>query len=598
MTRLRFTLKDNDLVNRENLISHKGIMTAQIANNQYQVVVGTQVGEIYQEILPKLDLKSTDASTQNMEVKTKKTILNRMIDAITKTITPTLGVLMGCALVLGLNSLLVALGVLSSSDGAYIIFNAIGNALFTFFPIILGYTSAKAYRADGFIGMIIGASLVFPNIVQDLNGGEVLYTLFEGTSFATDIYSTFFGIPIIFPENGYTSTVIPIILAMFFIAKLESFLKKKISPSLHFTFVPFLTIFIGVPLTVLVFVPIANVASDLITLIIVTLHDFSSVLTAVFVGLFYTPLVILGLHWPLVAIGINNLATMGSDFLMPMIFAAPLAQMAVLFAVYLKTKKKETKELCIPAMISAFFCIIEPAIYGVTLPVKRRFAITCIGTAVASVIIAGFGVVNYASTIGVLGAGGFINPQTGDIHGLITAALASLACMVVSFVLTYFTEKEEKQVPFDGKLVAVSDGKVMDLSSVKDETFASRAMGEGIAFELSSDIVTAPASGKLTMIFNTNHAFGIKLENGAEVLVHIGLNTVEANGDGFTALRKVGEDVNAGDPILKVKRKKLQEKGYDLTTMVLISNAEELPVNIENVSEVKAGKTCIMTFLN
>lgn len=443
MTRLRFTLKDNSLVDREKLTSHPKILTAQISNNQYQVVVGTAVGEICQELLPKLDLSAgKEEGGAQIQVTTKKTILNRMIDTITKVITPILGVLMGCSLVLGLQSVLVALGVLQPGDGAYSILNAIGNSLFTFLPIILGYTSARAFGSDGFIGMIIGAALVFPSILTDLNGGEILYTLFAGTPFQTDVHTSFFGIPVIFPETGYTSTVIPVILAMFFISKLEHFFKRHIPKSMEFTFVPFLTVLVGVTATILVFGPVADFLSSLITLLIEGLYGFSPLAAAAVVGFTYTPLVILGLHWPMITIGINNLATLGSDFLMPMIYTVPVAQMGVVLAVYMKSRKKEVKELCFPAVVSAFFCIIEPSIYGITLPVRRRFIITCLGSMLGALIIAGFHVVNYASTIGILGMVGFINPHNGDISGMRIAAAATLAVLAFSFLAALFTEKE------------------------------------------------------------------------------------------------------------------------------------------------------------
>lgn len=445
VTRLRFTLKDETLVNRPALVGHNEIMTAQAANGQYQVVVGMQVEDIYNEMLPKLSISGGAKVEQSVsnEKTDNKTLLNRFIDTITKIITPTLGVMVGCSLILGVQSLLVAFHIIEPADGTYVILNAIGYALFTFFPIILGYTSSRAFDSDPFIGMIVGASLVFPNLVTDLTGADSMYQLFGGTMLQTDIHSTFLGLPIVFPETGYTSTVIPIILSMFFLSKLERFIKGIIPKSLHFTFVPFLTLIVGVPATILLFGPVANIASSIISNAILTLFNFSPIITALFVGTLYTPLVILGLHWPLVAIGINNLATAGTDYLLPMIFTAPLAQMAVVFAVYLKTKNPETKKICIPAMISDFFCIIEPSIYGITLPVKKRFVFTCIGTAVGALIIAMTGVHNYASTIGVLGIGGFINPQNGDTRYVIIVALATLATMLVSFLLTIFTYKEE-----------------------------------------------------------------------------------------------------------------------------------------------------------
>ncbi|WP_440897610.1 PTS transporter subunit EIIC [Amphibacillus sp. Q70] len=440
MTRLRFNIYDSNKVNESELLNHNEIITAQQSGGQYQVVIGTHVEDVYEEIIEQL---GTEKQGNSAEPEGEgKSMLNRFIEVITKIITPTLGILIGTALILGLHSLLGSLGIIEEGDGAYIILNAMGNALFTFFPIVLGYTSAKAFQSDGFIGMMVGASLVFPNILTDLTTGEPLYFLFFETFLETPIYNTFFGIPIIFPEFGYESTVIPVILAMFFISKLERILRKRIPKNMGFTFVPFITLLIGVPITILVIGPIANFASMGISSGIGFLYNASPVITALFVGFFYTPLVILGLHWPMVTIGINNLATQGFDPLMPMIYTIPFAQLAVVLAVYLRTKMKKTKSLCVPAMISTLFAIIEPAIYGITLPVKKRILICCIGSAIGAVIIALFSVNNFAPTIGLFGIVGFINPANGDMFGLYIAAIASLATIVVCFILAYVTFNE------------------------------------------------------------------------------------------------------------------------------------------------------------
>lgn len=443
MTRLRFTLKDDSLINEKSLLDNSDIITAQSSGGQYQVVIGTHVSDVYEELQE--ELQQSQTVTQNTQEPEKKGLINTFIATITKVITPTLGVLIAGSLVLGIQSLLQVFHISAADSGEVIILNALGNALFIFFPIILGYTSAKAFHSDGFIGMIIGATLVFPSLLQDLTSGKALYTLFSGTAFATPIYKTFFGIPIIFPENGYTSTVIPIILAMFFISKLEKKLNEVIPKSLRFTFVPLITLIIGVPATILLFGPLANFASSLITVAITFLYDASPVVTGFIVGLVYQPIVLFGLHWPIVAIGLNNLATQGFDQLLPMIYTVPFAQMGVVFAVYLRTKNKKEKSVCISAIISTVFCIIEPAMYGVTLPVKKRFFISCFASAVGGLILAAFGVLNYASTIGLFGIGGFINPKTADYTGLTHAVIATLATLVIAFFLGYFTYSKTPQ---------------------------------------------------------------------------------------------------------------------------------------------------------
>ncbi|MFC0233573.1 PTS transporter subunit EIIC [Vagococcus entomophilus] len=435
MTRLRFNLVDDELVNEGTLQKNPQIIMVQFSGGQLQVVIGTHVGDVYSELVDQVVLNQTKTTSKEEP----KGLVNKFIETITKIITPTLGILIATSLVLGIQSLLLLFHLTNTTSGEYLILKALGNALFTFFPIVLGYTSAKAFHSDGFIGMIVGATLVFPSILTELTQGKAMYTLFSNTIFATPIYKTFFGIPIMFPSNGYTSTVIPIILAMFFISKLEKKLTTLIPKVMSFTLLPLITLIIGVPITILVFGPIANFASALITATIGFLYHASPILTAIVIGLFYQPLVLLGLHWPVVAIGINNLATQGFDTLLPMIYTVPFAQMAVVFAVYLRTKSQKEKSLCVPAMISTIFCIIEPAMYGITLPVKKRFAISCIASAVGAVIIAIFNVHNYASTIGLFGMVGFIDPKSGQYGGFLVAVCATLATLLVGFLLAYIS---------------------------------------------------------------------------------------------------------------------------------------------------------------
>lgn len=440
MTRLRFSLKDEELVNKKAILNHPQVITAQFSGGQYQVVIGTHVSEVYDELIVPLGLEKR--KHQLNADSEKNGPINRFIAIITKVITPTLGVLIGTSLVLGILSLLTTFHLTDPTKGEYIILNALGNALFTFFPIVLGYTAAKAFNSDGFIGMIIGATLVFPSLLSDLTSGDALYTLFNHTILATPVYKTFFGLPIIFPTNGYTSTVIPIILAMFFISKIERKLNEVIPKVLRFTLVPMITLIIGIPMTILLFGPIANFASSLITAAINAVYAFSPSVAGFLIGLFYQPLVLLGLHWPVVAIGINNLATQGFDNLLPMIYTVPFAQMAVTFAIYLRTKSTKEKSVCVSSIVSTVFCIIEPAMYGVTLPVKKRFYISCLSSAAGGLIIALFSVKNYASTIGLFGIGGFINPKDGNLSNFIIAVIATVVTIVIGFVLGYLTYTE------------------------------------------------------------------------------------------------------------------------------------------------------------
>lgn len=442
MTRLRFVLYEEKIADIDSIKKNSGVVAAQFKGGQLQVVIGTDVDEAFDAVNKKLSLTQPDVidSQQNDN---RESLMNRFIQTLTKIITPTLGVLIATSLILGLLSVLLALKIIDKNSGSYYIMNALGYSCFTFFPVLLGYTSAKAFNSDKFIGMILGATIMFPGLSEQITSGKVLQSFFNGTPFAIQSHATLFGAPLIFPFNGYASTVIPIILIVFFASKVEKLVSPKLNKNLRFTFLPLITLSIVTPLALLIIGPIANILSQGITALILYLYNFSSGLSGLLLGILYTPLVMVGLHWPLITTGINNLATMKYDFLMPMVYTIPFAQLGSVLAVFLRTSSKEIKDICIPAMISDIFCIIEPSIYGITLPVKKRFVFCCIASGIGSLIIALFSVKNFASTIGLLGIIGFVNPNTGSWNGLIIAGLATIATFFVAFTLTLLTYKRE-----------------------------------------------------------------------------------------------------------------------------------------------------------
>lgn len=589
MTRLRFKLKDYSLVDEKNIISNSKITTAQKAGGEYQVVVGTSVEDIYTELIASLGLKNVESQTEEKDM----SVLNKIIQIITKSITPILGVLMAAGLIQGLLALLVACGALKTTDGAYIILSVMGNALFTFFPIFLGYTSAKAFQMDGFVGMAIGACLVFPTILTSLTAGDPLFVLFANSILETPVYKTFFGIPIIFPTTGYNSTVVPIIISMYFISKFEKFLKKHIPDIVGFTLVPFLTIAVCVPLTILAIGPIANILSLLITAAITFLNNLSPIIASLVVGVVYQPLVILGLHWPLITIGITNMGALGYDYIIPMIFTASFTQTAVVLAVYLKTRDKKVKNICIPAMISGCFCIIEPAIYGITLPVKKRFAFSIIGATVGAVIISIFSARMYAVSVGVLGTVAFINPN-GDMSGFIVAIIATIISMTVAFLLTFifFNEQNsdsnlitDKKQSSHSIISSPLKGKTVKLENVDDASFSKGLLGKGIAVLPSEGRVIAPCNGIVTSLFPTGHAIAITSDDGCEILIHIGTDTVRLNGKYFTKKVQQGAKVKKGDVLVEFDIAGITKEGYSLITPIIIVNSHEYFDIVDTMNE-------------
>lgn len=505
------------------------------------------------------------------------------MDTITKVITPVLGILTASGLLQGILALLTATNVLSVNDGAYIILHAMGQAVFYFLPVTLGYTSAKAFKMNPFVGMMLGATLLIPELMTGLTSGDALYTLFKGTLFQTPVFNTFFGIPILFPANGYQYTVIPIIFIVYVGSKVEKWLKKVVPAVITHNVNSFLTILITVPLAILVVGPVTNVLSSLISAGVSGLYAISPVVTSLVVALLYQPLVIFGLHWPISAIGITNLAQSGVDYIFPMSFTANFAQTAVVLAVFLRTRSKDQKALAIPAMVSGLFCIIEPAIYGFSLPVKKRFAFSMLGGAVGSLILALTSTKMYAMSFGILGFAAFIDPKSSSMNGVIIAVIASIATAAVPFVLTYMTFKKEEDVvdPEEKSLVKAEvlvsplTGEIKPIEQAADPSFASKALGSGFVIVPEKGEVVSPVTGTVETVFPSGHAIGIISDTGIEVLIHIGIDTVELEGQGFKPLVEKGQSVVQGEKILEVDLEKITDAGYSIESFVTVTNSDQ-----------------------
>ncbi|GAA0085163.1 hypothetical protein UT300007_16020 [Clostridium sp. CTA-7] len=441
ITRLRFKLKDENKANTDVLKNMEGIVTVIKSGGQYQVVIGNHVTDVFNAVNEVAGLQNLSESTSDTKEE-KMNPFNKFIDIISGIFAPTLGVLAATGMLKGFNALFLALGWLTQESGTYQIIQAIGDSLFYFFPIFLGYNASKKFKTSTYLGMLIGAALVYPSILGLMNGTP-LYTLFQGTMFESPVYITFLGIPVIL--MNYTSSVIPIIVATYFGGKIENGFKKIIPDVVKTFLVPLFTLLVIVPLTFIVIGPITTWLSKMVGTGSLSLYNFSPIIAGLLLGAFWQVFVIFGLHWGLIPIMLLNMSTMGYDSVLAPMFAASFAQTAVVMAIFIKTKDKKMKSLSIPAIISGFFGVTEPAIYGITLPRIKTFVISCIGGAVGGAIIGFMGVKQY--TMGGLGSFGFfnyINPANGDTSGAINALIAVGVAMAVSFVLTFVMYKDEE----------------------------------------------------------------------------------------------------------------------------------------------------------
>lgn len=459
VTRLRFDLKDESLANTETLENTDGVISVIQAGGQYQVVIGPEVGDVYDAVVQVAHLEgggAVDEEGNDVEEEEKsKGALNTLIDLVSGIIQPTLPLLSAGGIIKGLISLFVFLGWMDSSGGLYQVLYAVADGCFYFLPIALGYTSAKKFGISEFTGMALGFALCYPDMV-DSNAAalgstvEAMGTLFEGTAFEMTYSMTLLGIPIIMPTSGYTSTVLPIILAVWFASIIEKPLRKHIPASINFFTVPLITYSVSTIVMYLVIGPVASLLTSLVLLIFNSLFSIPVVgglLTGLLLGGLWQVLVMFGLHWALVPLCLANIGTQGYDEILSPQFCCTWAQIAVCLVMYIKNKDPKFREVTLPAIITGFFGTTEPAIYGVTLPRKKPFVISCIAGAIGGAYIGFMDVKSYVSGYsGVTGFTCYINPD-GGLTDLLNVFIGCVIAVVVAIVLTWMLYDPEKDEP-------------------------------------------------------------------------------------------------------------------------------------------------------
>jgi len=600
VTRLRFKLKDESKANTDVLKNMDGVVTVVQSGGQYQVVIGNHVPDVYEDVAVVGGFATASDDDSNEKINP----FNKFIDIISGVFAPTLGVLAATGMIKGFNALFVAFNMLSDKDGTYQILNAIGDSLFYFLPIFLGYTASKKFKLNEFTGMAIGAAMVYPKIIA-LTSAEPLFKVLSGTMFESSVSTTFLGIPVIL--MNYSSTVIPIIIAIFVASKIEKIFKKIIPDVVKTFLVPFCTLLVIVPLTFLAIGPVSTWAGQLLGAITAAIYNFSPIVAGLFIGAFWQVFVIFGLHWGLVPIAFNNLATLGYDSVLALSVAASFAQTGVVGAILLKTKNTKLRSIAIPAFISGIFGVTEPAIYGITLPKKKPFIVSCIAASIGGGIIGFFGSKGYMiGGMGIFALPSYIGPNGMD-KGFYGMAIAMVVSLVLGFVFMLFTKFEddaetsepakENSLVKQEILISPLKGEIKPLSEVKDEAFSKGALGKGIAIEPTEGRVIAPVDGVLTTLFPTGHALGITSYNGAEILIHVGMDTVQLEGKHFTPKAKQGDTVKVGDVLLEFDIKAIKAEGYSVITPVIITNSDNYLDVIETDKKAISYKEDLLTVM-
>ncbi|WP_125702297.1 beta-glucoside-specific PTS transporter subunit IIABC [Lacticaseibacillus daqingensis] len=622
-TRLRFKLKDESIAKEADLKALDGVVTVVKSGGQFQVVIGNQVAEVYNTMVKRAGLPDAgevpDENNATSAAAAQMSLLDRFIDLISSIFTPALGLLASTGMIKGFTAMFVALGWLVPTAGTYVILNAIGDAFFYFLPVLLGYSAARKFALDPFIGMAIGAVLVYPSLValapiNVASGTPPLMTVFAGTFLATPVYATFLGIPVLM--MNYTASVVPVIISVWLASRLKGWLDRRIPTVVRTFLVPFFTLLIIAPLTLLLVGPVVSWLSEAVSAAVIGLYSLAPVLAGAALGAVWQVLVIFGLHWGLVPVGVMNVANHGADPVLALIGSASFAQIGVVLAVILRTKNQKLKGLGWSAFISGIFGVTEPAIYGVTLPRKRTFVLSCIAAGAGGGVMGLMGSQFYMmGGLGVFQFPSMVNPKGVDA-GFTGALLACALSFVLGFALTMFlakkTDIDPVAAPADAQTLAAAttgtasaeakadasatavasellkaplDGTAVALSTVKDEVFASESMGQGIAIEPTGHEIFAPADATVVLVFPTKHAIGLHTDRGADILIHIGMDTVALEGKYFETLVQQGDHVTAGQLLTTFDPAAIKAAGYAVTTPIIITNTG----SYTNVTGLQAG---------
>ena len=598
-TRLRFELKDEGKANKAELTKLSYVLQVVISGGQYQVVIGPAVNDYFNAILSVAHIGGAGSSDQEAGAK-KGNVMDRIMKVISGAFSPLIPLLAGAGMMKALLTVFTEFGLMGYEDPTYLILSAAGNAVFYFLPVFLGITLAKQFGANAYVGGGIGAALLEPNFTGLLG--------MEGVNFL--------GIGV--TPIDYASTIFPIFIAVIVYSYLEKGLKKIIKKELQLFLVPMLCLMLMVPFTVILFGPFGTTLANKVSDVVMWLFNFNRIIAGMILGASYPFLTLLGLHWGFTPITLQNLNDFGGDMIEGVCVCAVFAEIGIALGAYLKAKKhSRMRDIAGPTILTGILAgVTEPILYGIIMNYKRMLAVVAVASGIGGAINGALHVTCDAYVFHNIFSLAMrtYSPFTGYLFGIAAALISGV-------LLTYFWgvtaddmeafEPEEKdsskEEPETAKVetaknVQMEAGTVLDiqapltgetvtLQEVPDEVFASGVAGLGTAIRPSVGEVTAPCDAEVSVVFPSRHAIGLTTESGADLLIHIGLNTVMLDGEGFEVLVQQGDRVRAGQPLLKFDMDLIREKGYSLISPVLVSNADEFQ-EIRMIAEgsVKAGE--------
>ena len=575
VTRLRFQLKDYNIANRDIIKKIDGVLSIVEGNNQFQIVVGNDVEYIYDAINKKYHIN--DSSNNRHTNNSGKNVIINILNKLTVIFNPIVPALAGAGMLKALLVIFSTYNLLQTTDSTYKILSAAGNSVFYFLPCFLAISCAKAFNCNIFISLGIVASLMEPNFTSLIkNNGDIV---------------NFFMLPVVL--MSYSGTLIPAIFSIYVYSKLEILLKKIIPKSLELFLSPMIALIIMVPLTIMVIGPIGVFLGDTVGSIINVISNKSGLFAGALIGGSWTLLVMLGIHWGVVPIMVNNISRLGYDVIRPMIAAATFASSGAAFGVFLKSKNKKIKAFALSSLLPSLLGgITEPIIYGISIKYKKPFIAQIIAGTIAGAFL---GATKTKAIVYVFPALTTLPAFFGDTFRFYCIGI--LMSFLLSTIFTYILgfdeiEKEDNREKilstFNNSIFELKpcvNGELVELKDVKDEAFSSKSLGDGVAFNPHDGIIKAPFDGMIEALPKSKHAIGLSLDCGIELLIHIGIDTVNLQGRGFESLVKDGDRVVQGQDLIKFDIETLKKENYDTTVIMVVTNMDKIKnMNIKNKS--------------
>ncbi|GMG64354.1 beta-glucoside-specific PTS transporter subunit IIABC [Tetragenococcus halophilus] len=580
VTRLRFNVVDTKKIQLNDIKKIKGVMGAQFSGEQFQVIIGNEVDDAFEAVQEQLgDIASLE--TDESAEKSSKGIISRLMDFISGTFTPALPAIIGAGLLKGVVSLIEAFNWMPTEGAAFNILQMISDSAFYFLPFLLAVSAARKLKTSEYLAMSVAGVLLYPTMVEGFNAlsaGESVQEL------------NLFGIlPV--PYLNYSTSVIPILLAVWFLSHVYQWIKKWMPKSVTLMFSPVLTLLIVVPVTLIVLGPIGTYIGTALSGVILWLFENVGILAGAILGGAWPLLVMTGMHWAIMPMGLQIYAAQGYDsFMTPAMMAATFGMTGATFAVLFKTKDESMKQISLSAGISALLGITEPAMYGVTLKLKKPFIGAMTGGAIAGALLNVFSVKSFGMGIpGLIVLPGYVDPNNGMNFPM--AIIGSVIAFVFAFAVTWIigfedetTDEAEKvdasanAVKTSGEQIKIAspvNGQFVAVENLSDETFAQQIMGQTTAIQPSANEIVAPFDAEVTLIAETNHAIGLRSSDGIELLIHLGIDTVELKGQGFKPQVKQGDQVTQGDLLMEMDIAAIKEAGYDPVVLSIVTNTAD-----------------------